>query len=336
MSYVQALVPPEHASNHLLVLPGTTDVAVVRRLAEAWFADVRWLKEPEARSGAQPMTGARFRGMTAAPADPQDVGPGVLGIGADHGAAGPFTGSQDAAAQLGMPEGVRVFALGRVDGMFDRRGGRPASLDDRDGIARAFAAGLPEGEELRLVQWGVAVARKLGGLVLADGRQLLRPDPGGSVDLRLFSAHPIASADLLALLRSVVATAELDAESVGPDGSATFRLVARTPYDGTLTLDAQRVDRVPRALVDIDPAEYGPFAVTVRWVPQDPYELRLEQPSGLHVIARTRMRAMAARLALLTHARTGGVLVDDGAFVATTAEIERRLDDQQSSTRAWV
>ncbi|MDO8150331.1 hypothetical protein [Isoptericola sp. b408] len=336
MSYVQALVPPEHVSNHLLVLPDATEVATVRRLAESWFSDARWLKEPEARSGPQPMRGARFRGMAAAAPDPRDVGPGVLGIGAEHGVAGPFTGPAEVAAQLGMTGPVRVFALGRVDGTFDRRGPRPASPDDRDGVARAFAAGLPEDDELRLVQWGVAVARKLGGLLLADGRELLRPDPAGSVDLRLFSANPIGAADLLALLRSVVATAEHEAETPEPDGSTSHRLVARTPYDGSIVLDAWQVDRVPRALVDVDVNDYGPFAVEVRWVPQDPYELRLEQPSGVHVIARNRMRATVARLALLMHARSGGVLVDDGAFVATTAEVDRRVDEERSPTRAWV
>lgn len=224
-----------------------------------------------------------------------------------------------------------------MDGAVDERGGRPTTTEDRDGIARAFASGLPTGDELRLVQWGVAVARKAGGVLLADGHHLLHPDPTSAVDLTLYGAHPLPAAELLGLLRSVVATAEQDAGGTGPDSAARVRLVARTPYDGSITVEAERVDRVPRALVGLDRREYGPHAYRLAWLPQDPYELGLEQPSGVHVIARARMRSMIARLTLLLHAKVGGAMVDDGAFLATTAEIERRTsEDQRTSSRAWV
>ncbi|GAA4723724.1 hypothetical protein GCM10023216_11750 [Isoptericola chiayiensis] len=333
MSYVQALVPPQHAANHVLVLPDGGGPSVVE-LASAWFADVRWLREPQAATTAAPIRGARFRGMAAS--ESRSAGPGVLGIGAEHGAAGPFPVAAEVAPQAGLDRAASAYALGRVDGMIDRRQGPPAVTDDRDGIARAFAAGLPEGEELRLVQFGVAAARKLGGSLLADGRHLLRPDPTATVDLTLYSAHPIAPADLLGLLRSQVATADLADERTAPDGSRTYRAVAATPYDGTITAEVEHVDRVPRALADLDWREYGPHVVRVGWTPQDPYELQVEQPSGVHVIARARMRAMVARLVLLLQARLGGVVVDDGAFVATTAEIERRTDEQRTASRAWV
>ncbi|WP_402462993.1 hypothetical protein [Isoptericola aurantiacus] len=332
MSYVQALVPSEHASNHVLVLPEAPGHPPLTEQAEAWFADVRWLKEPQAAAAARPMRGARFRGM-AAPQEDLRPGPGVLGIGTEHGAAGPFPVAAQVAPQVGIEGPASAYALGRVDGMFDRRGARPASLEDRDGIARAFAAGLPEGEELRLVQFGVAVARKRAGALLADGRQLLRPDPASAVDLTLYSPQPMASADLLGLLRSLVATA--DAPSPGAADGA-YRLVAATPYDGAITVDAERVDRVPRALAGLDWREYGPHAFRVGWSPQDPVELQLEQASGVHVIARSRMRALVARLMLLLQTRLGGVVVDDGAFVASTAEIEGRTDERRTTARAWV
>lgn len=334
MSYVQTLVPPEHASNHVLVIPDGWGPARVRGLADAWFPDAHWLKEPQARTGPRPMAGARFRGMAAGPS--QQPGPGVLGVGAEHGAAGPFPVPEALSPQAGLTGPAAAYALGRVDGMFDARAGRPATTDDRDGISRAFAAGLPEGEELRLVQWGVAVARKAGGVLLADGRQLLRPDPAAAVDLALYAAHPVSSSELLALLRSLVATAEIEAEETAADGTSRCRLAARTPYDGAIVVEAERVERVPRAMAGLDRREYGPHAYRMSWWPQDAYELELEQPSGVHVIARARMRAMVARLALVLHARVGGAIVDDGAFLATVAEIDRRTEDQRTSSRAWV
>ena len=162
MSYTQTLVPPEHATNHLLVVPEVWGPDRVRSLADAWFPEVRWLKEPRAEVAPRARGGARFRGMAAAP-EPQ-VGPGVLGVGDEHGAAGPFAVSESQSPQAGLTGRAAVYALGRVDGTPDARVGRPATTEDRDGIARVFAAGLPDGEELRLVQWGVAVARKTGGV----------------------------------------------------------------------------------------------------------------------------------------------------------------------------
>ncbi|MCK0117634.1 hypothetical protein BCE75_10247 [Isoptericola sp. CG 20/1183] len=335
MSYVQTLVPPEHASNHVLVVPEAWGPDRVRGLADAWFPDVRWLKEPRADAAPRPHGGARFRGMATGPA--QQAGPGVLGVGDEHGAAGPFPVSETLSPQAGLTGRAAAYALGRVDGMFDARAGRPTTTEDRDGIARAFAAGLPEGEELRLVQWGVAVARKTSGVLLADGRQLLHPDPASAVDLALFAAHLVPPDELLGLLRSFVATAEQESSTTAPDGTARTRLVARTPYDGTITVEAERVERVPRALVGLDWREYGPHTYRMAWVPQDPYELGLEQPSGVHVIARARMRAMIARIALLLHSTVGGAMVDDGAFLATTAEVERRTaEDQRTASRAWI
>lgn len=331
MSFVQTLVPPEHASNHVLVVPDAWVPARVKGLADAWFPDVSWLKEPVADAVPRPAAGARFRGMTAAPE--RQAGPGVLGVGGEHGAAGPFPVEESVSPQVGLAGGTAAYALGRVDGMLDARAGRPVSTDDRDGIARAFAAGLPEGEELRLVQWGVAVARKAGGVLLADGRHLLHPDPASAVDLALYSAQPVTTDELLGLLRSLVATA--DAEP-GPTAGGGSRLVARTPYDGSITVETEHVDRVPRALVGVDWREYGPHVYRMSWVPQDPYELSLEQPSGVHVIARSRMRAVVARLTLLLHAKAGGAIVDDGAFLATVAEIERRTDDRRAASRPWI
>ncbi|AEG43086.1 hypothetical protein [Isoptericola variabilis] len=334
MSYVQALVPAEHASKHLLVLPEGAP-ASLPDLAGAWFADVGWLHEPVQESRPRRIAGARFRGVQSAAAPAAPPGPGRLSVGAEHCADGPFPVTADQVAHLGLTGPGQVWALGRADGMVDVRGARPGTYDDRDGIARAFASALPEGEELRLVQWAVAVARKVGGAVLADGRQVMRPDPSGAVDLSLYSAHPVGAGDMLAALRTLVATAQLEAEETAPDGSTRYRLVGATPYDGALVVQAERVERVPRALVTLDWREYGPFAYHLGWRPHDPYELQVEQPSGVHVIARARMRSMVARLALLLHSRVHGTLVDDAGFVATAQEVGRRTDDA-APTRAWV
>lgn len=319
----------------MLVLPSSDGPVAVSPMASAWFSDVAWLREPSRASGSRKMTGARFRGIQQA----ESVTPGVMRLGEEHIVTGPFAVEGPPLIELSLTATkAEAYVISRSDGLRDVRAPAPTSYDDRDGIARSFPQALPQGEELRAIQWAVAAARKTGGVLLGDGRRPMLPDPYGSVNLGLYSAHALASGDILPLLRAFIATAEVSEEQPTPDGSPRYRLVGPTAYDGAIVIDVERVDRVPRALGALDWRAYGPFAYRLSWVPADPYELELEQPSGLHVIARARMRSSIARLAVSLESRIAGVIVDDGGFVATVQELETRSDPQVNSGngRAWV
>jgi len=336
MTFLAGVIPAEHASGHILILPSTNGPVAVSELAAAWFSDVAWLREPSRTMGARRMSGARFRGM----AQPDTLVPGVMRLGEAHVATGPFEVGAAHLAQLGVPAATaEAYSVSRGDGLRDVRGAAPTSYDDRDGIARTFPHALPQGEELRIVQWMVAAARKTAGGVLADGRNPLVPDAAASVNLALYSAHALRPGDVLPMLRSLIATADVSAEQSLPDGSPRYTLAGGTAYDGSVVIDVERVDRVPRALAALDWRSYGPYAYRLSWVPADPYELELEQASGLHVIARARMRVSLARLAVSLQSRIAGILVDDGGFVATQDELEGRNDSTAGGapgSRAWV
>lgn len=335
MTFLAGSIPAEHAAGHILVLPCPDEPVAISPMAAAWFSDVAWLREPARAVGARKMAGARFRGIQQT----ASVTPGVMRLGEEHVATGPFTLDAKKLAEMSINATKgEAYALARSDGLRDVRGAAPSSYEDRDGIARSFPQALPQGEELRMIQWAVAVARKTGGLVLGDGRQPMVPDPQGSVNLALYSAHPLAPGDVLPLLRAFIATAEVALDQPTPDGSPRYQLVGATAYDGSIVVDVERVDRVPRALGALDWRAYGPFAYRLTWVPADAYELELEQPSGLHVIARARMRASIARLAATLQSRIAGVVVDDGGFVATSTELDARNDPQsnEGGARVWV
>ncbi|MFC7877334.1 hypothetical protein [Isoptericola sp. NPDC057391] len=333
MARVPALVPAEHTSDHVLVVPRPAgDGGPGEDLlgwAAAWFDDVRWLTAPTAAAPVRPAGGARFHGVRAA-ARPTA---GVLRLGEEHRATGPFPLDGDAAAVLGCAHPADAWALGRADGALDSRGGRPAVHDDRDGIARAFAAALPVGEELRLVGWAVAVARRASGLLLADGRQVLRPDPGASVDLSVWPGRPVPAEELLEVVRAVVATSTLEAVPDGPG----HRVLARTAYDGDLLVTQEAAAGLPRALAARTWPDGAPTTVVrLAWRPQDPYELQVSDPSGLHVIARDRARALLARAATLLHGRAGGAVVDDAGFEVSARGLELRRVPPTPGSRAWV
>ncbi|MTG89859.1 hypothetical protein GJV82_13020 [Cellulosimicrobium sp. BIT-GX5] len=277
------------------------------------------------------MAGARFRGVV-----PDGVvAPGELRLADGARAVGPFPLTPAQTQALDLAAGAaEAFAL-HVDDPAPRQ--VPAVADDRDGLARAFAAGLPQGLELQVLGWAVAAARRVGGAVVADGRTVLTPDAASGVDLTLYSAQVLGPDDALGVLRTTVPSARVVAVHPRPDGLAEYVLSGETPYDGAVRLWARRVPQVPLALGALDWREHGPHAYGVTWVPPDPFELEVERPSGLHVIARSRARVLVARLAAMLQGRLAGALVDDGGFVVRDLDLEERLTPAATpTTQFWV
>src|SRR5690606_36766914 len=141
---VAGLVPDAHAGAHLLALPRSRGAArtPVDALARAWFADAAWTSPPGGGGAARPMAGARFRGVV-----PDGVvAPGELRLADGARAVGPFPRTPAQTQALDLAAGTaEAFAL-HVDDPAPRQ--VPAVADDRDGLARAFAAGLPQGLDL--------------------------------------------------------------------------------------------------------------------------------------------------------------------------------------------
>lgn len=327
---VAGLVPPAYAGAHVLVLPrprGTAPTGL-GALARSWFPGAVWSTAPGGGPPARPAVGARFRG--AVPGDA--VRSGELRLADGARAVGPFPVEEGRAQGLGVRAGAAEgFAL-LLDVPVPR--GAPAPVpDDRDGLARAFPAGLPQGVELLVLGWAVAVARRVGGAVVADGRAVLAPDPLSAVDLTLYSGRTLAPEEAAGVLRTVVPGARVVSVD-GPDG---FAAAGETPYDGAVRLGVRRASEVPVSLGGVDAREHGPYAHHLSWHPQDPYELEVERPSGLHVIARSRVRVLVARLAAMLHGRLGGTVVDDGGFVVDERDLDERLTPAAAPTTSfWV
>jgi len=187
-----------YQARHLLGLPADVLVDEVETLALSRFAGARWDVAP---AGTEPLVPPA---RTAAPGEP-----GVLRTSRHTSLTGPY-----AAAGAGLAGAEIVF-----DVVCPRERGEapyPGS-SDRDGIGRAFPAGLPVREEERVLAWLVAAARRLGGSVRTDVGNpaapgvVLVPDPGVTIDMCLYSdvwLEPNAALALVARLhpRAVLAT----------------------------------------------------------------------------------------------------------------------------------
>jgi len=101
---------------------------------------------------------------------------------------------------------------------------------DKDGLARAFPAGLPNREEGRVVRWLISAAQRFGGSVKVDVGNaglpvnyvevILSPAPVRNVDRAVFSQADLAPEDALALVQDVLPQAELataGGDYLGPD-----------------------------------------------------------------------------------------------------------------------
>ena len=66
----------------------------------------------------------------------------------------------------------------------------------------------------------------------------------------------------------------------------------------------------------------------------DPEELRTEQPSPLHVIARPRVQPSIARVAAALWRGAGGTVVDSGGFLVPSTSCERAARRDSEPTAA--
>lgn len=164
-------------SCHVLALPPGSGPEAVEILATTRFPRAAW-EAPDAGPGAAGRP-------TPGPPVP------VLRLSRHSTLAGPYQVERSTALELGLPVpgGTAYLLRSPVE-----RGEQPGPYGgDRDGLRRAFPAGLPVRDELRMLEWLIAVARRLAGAVrtaAGPGAQqptILAPEPGAAVDLTVWS-----------------------------------------------------------------------------------------------------------------------------------------------------
>lgn len=197
-------VPPP--GRHLLVLPEGVAPDEVEVLAASRFVSARWERPPRVPSGRR-ATGAA-RGAAPAPSA------GVLRLGRLSTLTGPYALEPGQVARWGLPTDARVAWV--VDCPRERATS-PAFGGDRDGLRRAFGTDGPVREELRVVQWLVAAARRLGGALRVEGGVVLEPEMDAALDLTVYSGRWVEPEAVLAAARRVDSRARLDVPTVPAD-----------------------------------------------------------------------------------------------------------------------
>ncbi|MDR0594603.1 MAG: hypothetical protein LBG60_15415 [Bifidobacteriaceae bacterium] len=154
---------------------------------------------------------------------------------------GPYTIGAGLGPSLGLPRGLNQAWMATT---LTERGDRPRpGALDPTGVSRAFPNGLPVREERRVVDFLVAAARRLGGVVrFHDSGLMVAPVPDGALDLTVCSPLWLEPEAALATARSVV---------------PSFNLAINW-------LDFAPVRRDPE-----DPGDLDPYALPSEWEPPD-------------------------------------------------------------------
>jgi hypothetical protein len=140
-----------------------------------------------------------------------DVG-GRAKIGRQSAIVGPLELTEEQAAQIGAPDGLRLAYLLEAPRERDPHGFE-AFVDPLQMALwmRAFPGGPPFREEGDLVGLGLDLARRLGGVLrIAGYGVLIRPDPTRNVELTVWSPYWVEPGDLVALVAPVLPGAQLD------------------------------------------------------------------------------------------------------------------------------
>lgn len=235
-------------TRHLLVLPAGIGSEQVEILATSRFPRAAWESV-----AAPPQVGARAPKVAAPP-------PGVLRLSRLTTLSGPYQVERSTATELGLPvSSATAYVLDTPT----ERGAPPwpGAQGDRDGFARAFPDGLPVRDELRMLEWAVAVARRLAGAVRIatgpDGQPpaVLTPDPAAAVDLTVWSDLWLDPDAALAVMRQAIPRAYLNLPRSSWKGPATGPDSRTVPGADPLTDEQRRylhaeADAYDRAMLE--------------------------------------------------------------------------------------
>ncbi len=239
-----------------------------------------------------------------------------LSLHEDAVLTGPWEIDSEARATLGLPDWAAQGWLAIVPQV--RGGVLPLVLEGADPILDAYPGAIPEGVELQVLRFLLAVARRCAGaLRLAGPGELLQPEAFAQLDLSVYSPGALEPAALLAGM-GVAGENDAEIERAATGWSLSLPALPGLPAAGTIQVIHEPVQSggagVPFAISGVDWASRA-HATTIRWHPvpsQTPADL-----SATDERIRLEINGHIEALAHVAATLSGGIVIDDDGFIVT-------------------
>lgn len=223
------------------------------------------------------------------------------------------------------------------------RDSEPAEdLPDSHGYGRAFADGMPFGDEREALDLAWSLARRLDGAVVTDAHSRLEPHPCHVRDLFVTSPNALLATDLLALVQSVEPAAELvtpppEADTTGymlriPIGDAGDASGIATAGAGAVLLAPSADDPQDEILLRVGPTSRPTALEALPWLEGavdyeivhemlDELDAEIDVPDDATAARWTEIYRRIGLLAGLIVETVGGYIVDLEGFLVDPADL---------------
>lgn len=220
-----------------------------------------------------------------------------------------------------------TFAAGSEEGVWlintpvERESGAAPQIDDPYGINRAFADGLPMGEELDMVHLALSIARRLGGDLEADTGVVLTPHPFITTDLEVISPYALTQDECLDVVRELIREARPEETADSEEEFAPYHITAEIFPDADLDVTFSRLDHPVDAIHHVDWVQRGAFSYTVELVMHDPSQTPGERPGEAAMHLRREAFLGCAAVAKKIHLAVGGFVLDAEGFLVSPDDL---------------
>ncbi|WP_350258365.1 hypothetical protein [Scrofimicrobium sp. R131] len=250
------------------------------------------------------------------------INPGVLHLTEGVTLEGPWQVSEATHLDLGLQGDNESVWLLRCQPV---RGAAPTEeVMAREELARAFPAGMPVGVELGALSVLRRVARRLGGqLRIAGSGQVLVPDPGSAVNLRVYTAEPAGQDEVLAALSERFPEVELVTPALEGQGPSPYALLIKVGAASQVLVGLRLVTQIPRALRWESWVRQDVFVYEVNWANL----IQQTLPNGQLTRVGRRERALVSAAisgaaATLASLMRDVAVVDEDDFLVALDELE--------------
>lgn len=191
------------------------------------------------------------------------------------------------------------------------------ALADGYGLNRAFADGIPVGEEREVLEFLLGAVRRIGGVLITDSHFELSPHQFMLPDLRVVAPYELRPEQCLEIVREIVKEARIEGE---PDG-APYAITLPIFPDADLEVRVLELDHEIPAIAHVQWVKDGAAVYHVLFQPHDEDIAVADTPDPAQVKKWREAYLGCSAIAKSLHDVTGGFILDIEGFLVNPDDL---------------